>query len=128
MSNIVIKLQNAAEYCGGRGVDQKQITSAEKKLGISFSKEYKEYLEIIGLCMVNGHELTGISDESRTNVVDVTEYHRSISDNLPKDMYVVEETNMDGIVILQDKKGIIYSFSNGNIGKISNSIIEYLSL
>lgn len=128
MSNIVIKLQNAVEYCGGRGVDQKQIAAAEKKLGISFSKEYKEYLENIGLCMVNGHELTGISDESRTNVVDVTEYHRSISSEMPKDMYVVEETSIDGIIVLQDKKGSIYSFSNGNIVKVSNSILEYLSL
>ena len=128
MSSIVKKLQNAEDYCGGQGVSNEQISAAEKKLGVTFSKEYKDYLESIGLCMVNGHELTGISDESRTNVVDVTLYHRNLNKSLPNDLYVIEETNMDGSVILQDKEGSVFCLYNETISQVSNSILEFLSL
>ena len=105
------------------------ITTAANNLGLQFSEEYTEYLREIGLCVIDGHELTGISDEKRTNVVDVTKEQRKFNPLVPENMYVIEETDMDYVVIWRDEKGKIYKTGyNEKPVKIAESIADYYKI
>ncbi|MGN0471130.1 MAG: SMI1/KNR4 family protein [Acutalibacteraceae bacterium] len=117
------------DLLAGHGVDNTAIDNAEKSLSLSFSIEYRSYLEIYGIVAVNGHELTGISNSKRTNVVNVTLEERCRNDNIQNDWYVVEQANIDGIVIWQTETGFIYQTSpNLMPKKICNSLAEYIEL
>ena len=45
MNDIIKTLKNAQDFIGGRGRSDKDIESAEKKLGINFESDYKNYLK-----------------------------------------------------------------------------------
>ena len=119
------ELEQYEDLIHGIGVDDKTISKAEKELGLEFCSEYKQYLLKYGLAMVNGHELSGLSNNKRTNVEELTKKHNDNSE-FCKNKYVVEETNVDGIVIWQDFEGYIYSLENEKGQKIADSLIEYI--
>lgn len=103
------------------------ITEAEVKLGLSFAKDYKSYLEACSFASVNGHELTGICKSPRLDVVSVTGAERENWPGIDSAWYVVERTGMDGIVAWQSADGAIYFSIPGNgCVKICDSLIEYV--
>lgn len=126
MNDIIKTLKNAQDFIGGRGRSDKEIESAEKELGINFAPDYKTYLKEIGLACFDGHELTGICEDPRLDVVHVTKDQR---ENNPesRSLYVIEEANIDGIVIWQDFSGKIY-MTEGNLEPklIANSMTDYI--
>ena len=127
MSNIIdtLKSKSGFKYC--KYITPEQLKSAEKELGLSFSFEYSAYLFAFGAASFYGHELTGICESKRRNVVDVTLEQRSLNPQIPADFYVVEETHIDGIVIWQDKKGRIYQSSpNREPQQIAASLEEFV--
>ncbi len=129
MKNIVESLKNAEGFIGGKGTSDEVIKAAASSLGLQFSEEYTDYLREIGLCVIDGHELTGISDEKRTNVVDVTKEQRKFNPLVPENMYVIEETDMDYVVIWQDEKGKIYRTGyNEKPVSIAESMVDYYKL
>lgn len=109
-------------------VSNELIINAQSDLGLSFAVEYKKYLSEFGVASFEGHELTGISSIKRLDVVDVTKNNREHINDMVKDMYVVEEINIDGIVIWQDVTGCIYETCPGceKPKPIYNSLVEYL--
>ena len=112
----------------GERATEALIAESEKKLGLRFSESYKEYLMEYGIAAFAGHELTGLSNAKRTNVVDVTVKEKTRNKNITDELYVIEETNMDGMVFWQNQKGEVYkSFSLGEITKVYDSFEEYLS-
>lgn len=126
MNDIIKTLKYAPDFIGGRGRSDKEIESAEKELGINFASDYKTYLKEIGLACFDGHELTGLSQDPRLDVVHVTKDQR---ENNPeaKNCYVVEEANIDGIVIWQDKDGKIYmTEENSKPRLIADSLLDYI--
>ncbi|WP_308749652.1 SMI1/KNR4 family protein [uncultured Anaerococcus sp.] len=126
MNDIIKTLKNAQDFIGGRGRSDKEIESAEKELGINFAPDYKTYLKEIGLACFDGHELTGICQDPRLDVVHVTKDQR---ENNPesRSLYVIEEANIDRIVIWQDNAGKIY-MTEGNLEPklIANSMTDYI--
>lgn len=129
MADILEQLKRFTCFNAGVSASTEKITLAENELGVCFSEEYKEYLKGYGIASVYGHELTGIFDSKRLNVVDVTFSERQYNDNIPKDWYVLEQAHIDDIVIWQNEKGEIFQTCPGNQPlKIADSIIEYLSL
>lgn len=111
----------------GSGTTSEEIEKAEEKLGLKFSKEYREYLSEFGIGAYDGHEFTGISDIKRLDVVTVTEDERKNNPDVPRSYYVIEQANYDGIVIWQDEKGIVYeSFESGSFEKVANSILQFI--
>lgn len=107
---------------------KEQIKEAEDALGLSFSKDYKEYVSSFGAASFTGHELTGICKPARLNVVSVTERIRSNYTELDKKAYVIEESGFNGIVIVQTKNGSVYSLSpNEKPVKVADSLKDYLS-
>lgn len=99
MKSIVSVIKSNPDYIGSNGRNESAIAQAEKMLNNRFADDYREYLLKIGLASFNGHELTGICSSKRLNVVDVTLSEKSITPSIPQDWYVLEETNIDGIVI-----------------------------
>ena len=126
MNDIIKILTKSLDFIGGTGRTDTEIESAQEKLGLKFADDYKAYLRKIGLACFDGHELTGICEDPRLNVVDVTISNQE--DNPKKSScYVIEEANIDGIVIWQDASGLIYMTEpNVKVKKISESLVDYI--
>lgn len=90
------------------GVTLEQISDAEMQMGLSFADDYREYLKEFGLISYGSHELTGIVNSKRLNVVDVTLNERISNPEFPKDMYVIESTDYEGTIYLQNNDGSIF--------------------
>ena len=115
------------DYIGSNGRSEEEIEQAEMALRVSFAKEYRKYLEEIGLACFDGHELTGLTNTARLNVIDVTkEYRVQLGENVSS-WYVIEEVGMDGIIIWQSSDGIVYGTTpNSKAIKIADSLFEYI--
>lgn len=128
MNSIIEILQTKRGFLSGDGVSEKEIEKAEKKIGVKFADSYKEYLRTFGIAAYSGHELTGISKSKRTDVAEVTLKEREYNRNVPEDLYVIEETNMEGIVIWQSSEGEIYRTDlDSKPKKVAKSMEEYIS-
>lgn len=128
MKDIIEVLRNMPDPLLGKGCSEKEIASAEELLGIRFAKDYRKYLSEIGIAAVDGRELTGIGKARRTHVVEVTLVNRERGSEALTNMYVIEETGFDGIVVWQDTNGSVYEtrFDSDPI-KIAKSLVEYFS-
>lgn len=126
MEDIIKTLKDAPDFIGGTGRTDVEIERVQKELGIDFATDYKTYLKEIGLACFDGHELTGICEDPRLDVVHVTKDQR---ENNPKSrsLYVIEEANIDGIVIWQDFSGNIYmTVENSRPKLIADSLAAYI--
>ena len=125
--SIIDFLNAKSSFLHGEGVTEEAIREAENQLVTVFSKEFKLYLKTYGIVAFDGRELTGLSKAKRTNVVDVTEANRDRFELIPKDAYVVEETNFEGAVVWQKPDGeIICSFPDNSVHHLADSLQEYL--
>lgn len=106
--NIIDAIKKLENLYFMTGASQKNIEDAEDKLGLKFANEYKIYISEYGAISAKGIELTGATKYKRLNVVDATMQERNLNSNFPKDMYVIENIGIDGILMLQDTKGYIY--------------------
>ena len=115
-------------YKAAHPASTEEIESAEQRLGLVFSRDYKAFLSSIGACICFGHEIKGISDNPNLDVVRSTEEVRNHFDLVPHGWYVIEDTYIDGIVILQDKNGIIYQMTpETSPVKITYNLESYLA-
>lgn len=127
MSIIINALKAKTDLLAGEGVSEKMIDEAEKALNLSFSGEYREYLREYAIAAYGGHELTGITKSPRVNVVDVTKAERKSNPDIPADLYVIEQTDVEEIVIWQSSNGVIfYSGPNHALTQLCNSLTEYI--
>lgn len=111
-----------------KGASDEDIQKAEQELDLVFSLEYKEYLKTFGVVSYEGHELTGLSNDNRINVVSATKACRNLNSNISKNMYVIEEMNFDGFVLWQDESGIVYETQYESKPKmIYDSLSEFIS-
>lgn len=129
MNDFIKKLKILPDFVSGKGTETTEVGSAEKRLGLKFSDEYKQYLLTVGVASADGHEFTGITPIERINVVNVTEYERKNNPTVPGNLYVIEQANIDGIVIWQSETGEIYqTMPNTNPVRLCNSLSEYIDL
>ena len=113
-------------FCNLEGVSQDAVEEAENKLNLKFAGDYKDYLLKFGAASFDGHELTGICSSKRLNVVAVTLAERIYNPKIRNDMYVVEDTCFDGIIVWQDKTGNVYEAGSGTDAKrVSRGLAEY---
>lgn len=128
MNDIINIIRGMPDFIGGKGESEIDIENAEKILSLIFAKDFHTYLLEIGLACFDGHELTGICAYPRLNVVDVTLNERAKNPDIPKEWYVIELANIDGIVIWQNQQGEVYQTQpNYECIKIAHSIAEYLT-
>lgn len=125
--NIISVIEGLTNMRHLKPASQSDIIAAEIRLNLSFADEYKEYVKEYGVITAKSIEITGICESPRLSVADVTLKERDLNRNLPLDLYVIESTDFEGLLIVQDKKGIIYSFtSDGVLKKQYQSLADYL--
>ena len=127
MTMDAIKLiKSTEEAFYGTGASEDDIKNAQERLRLQFSDDYIEYLKLYGAAMVNGHSLTGISNSKQLDVVENTLREKKIDNRISDDLYVIENTTMDGIIIWQTKNRMIYESSFTGIRIICKSLSDYL--
>lgn len=127
MSKIVETIESLDGLIKLKPATKSQIREAEQSLKLKFASEYKEYLEAFGAITADGIELTGITKSNHVNVVYQTKKEWDLNENVPHNMYVVENLNIEGIIIWQDSKGAIYrSRPNHEPKRINKSLAEYV--
>lgn len=107
---------------------EKCIHQAEQELNVTFSKEYTDYLSTYGVAVFDSHELTGLCDGKRLDVVRITQEQKNCNQFIPHDSYVVECLDIDDCVIWQNSDGAIFvTTPNTKPKRIANSLIDYLT-
>ncbi|MFR2942517.1 MAG: SMI1/KNR4 family protein [Christensenellales bacterium] len=128
MITLIKKFQSLQAFRSRGAASPHDIEAAESALSLKFADDYCAYVAAFGAASYYGHELTGICKAARLNVVDVTQDERQYN-SVPVDWYVIEQTNIDGIVIWQTASGTIYETCPGSeADKICDSLEEYISL
>lgn len=128
MSEFIEAMRCKPNFYAEKGVSIIQIEQAEKALGLKFALDFKECLREFGAVSIGCHELTGFSADPNLDVVKVTKNNWQ-KNNVGKNLYVIEEAHIDGIVIWQDADGTVYqSTPKSKAKKIANSLLEYISM
>lgn len=103
-------------------VSEDKIISAENVLALHFAPEYRELLTNYGSLFLKGEEFLGVE------VVDITLKAREEYSDFPQSMYVISNTYIDGILLVQDISGVVYTYQpEQGIQKIAVSLSEYIS-
>ena len=126
MNNIINTIEsfNRKKFTGS--VSAELIINAERVLGTCISPEYKDVLLKYGSLCVKGEEFLGI-DNDNYDIVKATTEARKSDKSFPVDGYVIENTAIDGILIVQRNTGEVISYQpNGKLQHIANSLQEYL--
>ena len=127
MNNLITLIQSKPDFYKLNPASDEQIINAESELSLTFSEDYKVFLRAFGVASFEGHEIVGICNSSRLNVVEITKENKIKNPNIPSDFYVIEELNINGIIILQNKNGEVFqTLGQEKPVKIANSLIEYI--
>lgn len=125
--SIISKIKSMTGMASAKGASVEDIEKAQADLHLLFANEYKEYLKEFGAVSANGLEMTGLNVSPRINVVNVTAFAREQQPQFPKDMYVIENIAVDGILVLQNNVGDIFEWlPSGTYRKIYDCIERYL--
>ena len=126
MNNIITTIESFKRKMFTGSVSSELIVNAENELGISIAPEYKEVLKKYGSLCVKGEEFLGI-DCDNYDVVKATFEARKNDKNFPHDMYVIENTAIDGILIVQNSTSELFSYQpNGKLQNVACCLNEYL--
>ena len=121
------KIKNLDKNLNG-GASEEQIERAEKRLGLKFSKEYKEYLKEFGMISFYGTEWSGLNIDGYFNVVNMTEDERALKKYFPEKYFAIENLAVDGVIFVSNEEGKIYSIQYDKKELICNSLSEYLDI
>ncbi len=127
MTNFTDSISRMKRFSFHKPASIYEISNAENILELEFSKEYKEYLSKFGCASIYGKEFTGICDNSRLNVVDITLEERNFDQTVSRKWYVVEQLHIDGLCIWQDNEGSVFlKAPHTEAKKVADSLTEYL--
>ena len=116
------KIKNLDKNLNG-GASEEQIERAEKRLSLRFSKEYKEYVKEFGMISFYGTEWSGLNIDGYFNVVNMTEDEKALNEAFPEKYFAI-----DGVIIISNEEGKIYSIQYDKKELICNSLSEYLDI
>ena len=127
MDKLINVLQSMEDFCSFSPVSKEKISAVEQMLNLSFAQDYRDIIFNFGAISTNGHEIVGICNSKRLDVLEVTKNEKQINLRIPDTFYVIEQTNIDGIVVWQDEFGRIYqTIANSEPKLICMSLQEYL--
>ncbi|MDY4446074.1 SMI1/KNR4 family protein [Campylobacter sp.] len=127
MNSLLKKIEAKSKIYTAKPCTDLMIVEAERKLGLSFSDEYRDYLRNYGALSFLSYEFTGLGVDDYIDVVEVTKRERELNNNFPKDAIVIEDTGLESLLILQNTEGNIFEYRLGKQKKIYNSFKEYLN-
>ena len=118
--NAISTADSVISYKPDTTVDSFETLSDPRLPGYMESVVYSEILN-------NSHELTGICDFPRLNVVAVTMEQRQLNPHVPQNCYVIEQANVDGIAIWQSSDGLVFqSCPNTPLLQIADALSDYI--
>jgi len=127
MLDIIKTIEALPDMMRLKSASDADIQNAENELGLKFAEEYKAYLAHFGAILADGIELSGIAKSKTRHVVSLTQQEREIKKDVPQNLYVVENTGIEGLVTWQDENGSIYrTVPNTGVTKIAYSLEEYI--
>lgn len=127
MSKIFEVINDLNDVISLTPATQVEITKVETELELVLADEYKEYVGRYGAILADGVELTGVAKSKNRNVIEVTRREWELNPLVPKNLYVIENLGIDGVIIWQDSEGKIYeSIPNSSVRHIAESLSEYL--
>lgn len=126
MTLIIEKINKIEKLYHTEGCSFKQIKEAQLELGITFPDEYIDIIKKYGTISFYGTEWTGLNVEGYLNVVSATKQEREINSAFPLDCFVLENQGIDGLIVICNEKGEIFSIQYSKIEKIYSSISDYL--
>ena len=125
--NIVNKIKSVPNLCHLTGCKTSQIKAAQKELDLEFPDEFIDYVKEYGAISFYGTEWTGLNVDGYLNVVEATKAERERDKKFPQDCFVLENQTIDGLLVLVNTKGAVFSHQCGNKPVlICNSILDYL--
>lgn len=129
MTDICDVISNMEAFHARKAVQLDEIDAAERELNLKFNEDYKKCLTKFGQFSICNHEFTGITKTLRLNVVEITKEERVKNPLIPNNLYVLEQTHIDDIVIWQNEEGNIFQSSFYCLPyKIADSLFEYIKL
>lgn len=126
MSTIIEKIKKIDKLYQAKGCTTKQIKEAQDELGLTFSDEYINIMKEYGAISFYGTEWTGLNVDEYLNVVSVTKQEREMNDAFPADCFVIENQGIDGLIVIANEDGQVFSFQFSKVEKIHDSIESYL--
>lgn len=126
MTLIIEKINKIEKLYHTEGCSFKQIKEAQQELGITFPDEYIDIIKKYGTISFYGTEWTGLNVEGYLNVVSATKQEREMNSAFPLDCFVLENQGIDGLIVICNEKGEIFSIQYSKIEKIYSSISDYL--
>lgn len=126
MSSIIEKINKIEKLYHAKGCSFKQIRDAQSELGITFPEEYVDVVKEFGAISFFGTEWTGLNVDDYLNVVSVTKEEREINSSFPSDCFVLENQGIDGLIVICNEAGEVFSLQYSKIEKIHDSLAGYL--
>ena len=126
MNDLIMEIEKSHKIFKTEGASKEQIYEAEKDLGLKFPSEYKKYLEDFGAISFGSIELTGLNIEKYAHVVYLTKKELERNPNFPKDSFIIQNTGIDGVIVLMNEAGLVFYWKNGKAGKSFYSLNEYI--
>ena len=127
MGKFADHIKKYEDFAAVGGASADQIKAAEEELGLIFSKEYKEFLKEHGAACANGHEFLGICESKRLNIVEGTLKAKKKNDNVPDDMYLIEDVGIDKILTWQNADGKLFqTVGKGEPELLKMNLTEYV--
>ncbi|MCM1141853.1 MAG: SMI1/KNR4 family protein [Muribaculum sp.] len=109
MENFVTYIKSLEKaHCSGP-VSQGLIIKSESNLGVKFSNEYVLFLQNFGNMMYRHVEILGLNTNHIDDCVSYTVEAREEDESIPSDMYVIANAGIDGVLILQNTEGDVFS-------------------
>lgn len=126
MTLIIEKINKIEKLYHTEGCSFKQIKEAQLELGITFPDEYIDIIKKYGAISFYGTEWTGLNVGGYLNVVSATKQEREMNSAFPLDCFVLENQGIDGLIVICNEKGEVFSIQYSKIEKIHSSISDYL--
>lgn len=126
MSSIVEKINKIDKLYHAKGCAYNQIKEAQEALGITFPEEYMDIVKEYGAISFYGTEWTGLNVDDYLNVVSVTKQEREMNSDFPAGYFVLENQGIDGLMVICNEEGQVFSLQYSKVEKIHDSISGYL--
>lgn len=126
MSTIIGKINKIDKLYHAQGCSFKQLKEAQNELGVNFPDEYMDIVKEFGAISFYGTEWTGLNVNGYLNVVEATKNERNMNSSFPKDFFVLENQGIDGLIVVCNEKGQVFSLCYDKLTKIHDSIVSYL--
>lgn len=124
--NIIEAIESLNEVVSLPALEEHCVLEAQDILNLKFAPEFIEYSRHFGAISAESIELFGITNHKQLSVIERTVQQRKENEIFPKNMYVIEDLGIEGLVLAQDDKGKIFRISRFSMSQVADSLTEYI--